>query len=285
MRVNSLTQSPMIKKFTLLTSFLFVVGMAIDGMYNQAHTNPFGAPAGRVGAPADNGLTCATSGCHGAVPTNASNLFMVGVPAAGYNPGQTYTVQVNFSGAGNKGFQISPQTVAGAVQGELINLTTSGSSGTQTVGAGKYVTHTSAQSGASGSWTFQWRAPATGSGPVTFYGAFVNGRNSGLRLSQSVVQENLAASVADNGKLKNFRIYPNPVTDKVTISYSLDRSEKVTIKVFDITGRQSMQLLNSIEEAGEHQHVFDVKQTLSSGVYFISVEAGSKRFSQKMLVK
>lgn len=275
----------MIKKITLLTSLLFVIGMAIDGMNNQAHTNPFGAPAGRVGAPADNGNTCATAGCHASTPQNASNLFAVGVPAAGYNPGQTYLVQVNFSGTGNKGFQISPQTVAGALQGELINMTTSGSSGTQTVGAGKYVTHTSPQSSASGSWTFQWRAPQAGTGAVTFYGAFVNGRNTGLRLSQQVVQENLAASVADNGKLKNFRIYPNPVTDKVTISYTLDRSEKVNIKAFDIMGRQSLLLLNSTEEAGEHQHIFEVKQALSAGVYFISVEAGSKRFSQKMLVK
>ncbi len=73
----------MIKKFTLLTSLLFVAGMAIDGMYNQAHTNPFGAPAGRVGAPADGGLTCATAGCHAATPQNASNLFSTGVPAPG----------------------------------------------------------------------------------------------------------------------------------------------------------------------------------------------------------
>jgi hypothetical protein len=275
----------MIKKITILTSILFVVGMAIDGLYNQAHTNSSGALPGRVGAPADNGLTCAASGCHGATPQNASNLFAVGVPAAGYNPGQTYLVQVNFSGTGNKGFQISPQTVAGALQGELINVTTSGSSGTQTVGSGKYVTHTLPQSGPSGSWTFQWKAPAAGTGPVTFYGAFVNGRNTGLRLSQQVVQENLAASVADNGKLKNFRIYPNPVTDKVTVSYTLERNEKVNIKIFDITGRQSMQLLNSNEEAGEQQHVFEVKQSLAAGVYFIHVEAGSKRFSQKMLVK
>lgn len=275
----------MIKKFTLLTSILFVAGMAIDGMYNQAHTNPFGAPVGHVGAPADGGLTCATAGCHAATPQNASDLFAVGVPAAGYNPGETYLVQVNFTGSGNKGFQVSPQTTAGALQGELINITTSGAGATQTVGAGKYITHTAPQGGNAGSWTFNWKAPAAGTGPVTFYGAFVNGRNVGLRLSQVVVQENLTASVADNGKLKNFRIYPNPVTDKVTISYKLERSEKVNIKVFDITGRQSMQLLNSTEEAGEHQHVFEVKQTLASGVYFISLEAGSKRFSQKMLVK
>lgn len=275
----------MIKKFTLLTCLLFVGGMALDSVYNQVHTNPTGAPAGHVGAPADGGLTCGRSGCHGATAEPGFNMFLVGVPAAGYNPGQTYLVQVNFSGTGNKGFQISPQTTSGAVLGQLINTTTSGINGTQIVGSGKYITHTTAQSGASGSWNFQWRAPAAGTGPVTFYGAFVNGRNTGLRLAQEVVQENTAASVNETGKLKHFRLFPNPVSDRVTISYSLERSEQVVIKVYDITGRESLTLLNSNETAGEHQHTYEIRQQLTAGVYFVQVEAGSKRFSQKMLVR
>lgn len=275
----------MIRKITLLTTLLFTAMVAYDSVYNQAHTNSTGAPAGRTGSPGDGGLTCSSSNCHGATPTAGSNLFFVGVPAAGYNPGQTYTVQVNFSGTGNKGFQISPQNTNGALLGQLINTTTSGNQGTQTVGQGKYVTHTLAQSGASGSWTFQWRAPAAGTGPVTFYGAFVNGRNNGLRTEQFTVQENLAASVNETGKLRQFRMYPNPVNDRLSLSYSLERSEKVIIKLYDITGREALVLLNEQQEAGEHQMSYDLKPQLNPGVYFVSVDAGGKRFSQKLLVK
>ena len=259
--------------------------IAYDGAYNQAHTNPNGAPAGRTGSPGDGGLTCAGSGCHGATPTAGSNLFLVGVPAAGYNPGQTYLVQVNFSGTGNKGFQISPQSPSGTLLGQLINTTTSGTQRTQLVGSGKYITHGTAQSTASGSWTFQWRAPAAGTGAVTFYGAFVNGRNTGLRTEAITIQENPAASVGETGKLQQFRMYPNPVNDRLTLSYSLERPEKVNIKVYDITGREALQLINEQQEAGEHQMSFDLKPQLNPGVYFVSVDAGGKRFSQKLLVK
>ncbi len=212
-------------------------------------------------------------------------MFTVGVPAAGYNPGQTYLVQVSFNGTNNKGFQISPQNANGTLLGQLINTTTSGSQGTQTVGQGKYVTHTLAQSGASGSWTFQWRAPVAGTGPVTFYGAFVNGRNNQLFTQAITVQENLAASVNETGKLRQFRMYPNPVNDRLSLSYSLERSEKVIIKLYDITGREALVLLNEQQEAGEHQMSYDLKPQLNPGVYFVSVDAGGKRFSQKLLVK
>lgn len=275
----------MIRKITLLTTLFFIALVGIDSAYNQAHTNSTGAPAGRTGSPGDNGLTCASAGCHSATATVGSNLFLTGVPAAGYNPGQTYTVQVNFSGTGNKGFQISPQNQAGALLGELINTSTSGNQGTHTVGGGKYITHRLAQSTASGSWTFQWRAPAAGTGPVTFYGAFANGRNGSLRTQAITVQENLAASVAEAGKLQHFRMYPNPVNDRLTLSYSLERSEKVIIKMYDITGREALQLLNETQEAGEHQLSYDLKPQLNAGMYFVSVDAGGKRFSQKLLVK
>lgn len=275
----------MIRKITLLTTIFFIALVGLDSAYNQAHTNSTGAPAGRTGSPGDGGLTCSASNCHGATPQPGSNLFLVGVPTAGYNPGQTYLVQVNFSGTGNKGFQISPQNQNGGLLGELINTTTSGNQGTQTVGSGKYITHRLAQSTASGSWTFQWRAPSAGTGPVTFYGAFVNGRNNGLRTQAITIQENPAASVAEAGKLQQFRMYPNPVNDRLTLSYSLERTEKVNIKVYDITGREALLLVNEQQEAGEHQMSFDLKPQLNPGVYFVSVDAGGKRFSQKLLVK
>lgn len=275
----------MIRKITLLTTLLFTAMVAYDSAYNQAHTNSTGAPAGRTGSPGDGGLTCSSSGCHGATAQLGNNMFLVGVPAAGYNPGQTYLVQVSFNGTNNKGFQISPQNQNGTLLGQLINTTTSGIQRTQIVGSGKYITHGIAQSTANASWSFQWRAPVAGTGPVTFYGAFVNGRNTELRTQAITIQENLAASVAEAGKLQQFRMYPNPVNDRLTLSYSLERSEKVIIKLYDITGREALQLLNETQEAGDHQMGYDLKPQLNPGVYFVSVDAGGKRFSQKLLVK
>ena len=81
--------------------------------------------------------------------------------------GTTYTITITTTGSGNKGFEVSPQDLSGNLLGTLIAGT-----GQKLLGGGKYLTHTTPKTGATAVWTFQWIAPAAGTGDVTFYGAF-----------------------------------------------------------------------------------------------------------------
>lgn len=134
---------------------------------NPAMSNPDGAPAGRTGSPGDGGNTCSASSCHSGTPTAATGIISSNVPQTGYIPGTTYTITINTSGSGKKGFQVSPQKVDGTLLGSLI-----AGSGNKVIGGGKYVTHTAAISSTNAQWTFSWKAPIAGTGDVTFYGAF-----------------------------------------------------------------------------------------------------------------
>jgi hypothetical protein len=61
--------------------------------------------------------------------------------------------------------------------------------------------------------------------------------------------------------------YPNPFNPVTSISYSIPKSSRVVLKVFDVSGREVATLENSERAAGIHQVTFDAHH-LASGVYY-----------------
>jgi hypothetical protein len=149
--------------------FVLVLGILFVG-FIQLNSNPTGAPAGYTDSPAD-GQTCGTSGCHNATAAIATNVLTTNIPTAGYTPGQNYTITVTITGTtARKGFEVTVQNSSGILQGVLAS-----GSGSKIIGT-KYVTHTTYKSTATSSWSFNWIAPVKGTGNITIYGAFVNGK-------------------------------------------------------------------------------------------------------------
>lgn len=75
--------------------------------------------------------------------------------------------------------------------------------------------------------------------------------------------------------------YPNPFNPETTIRFVLPKRSSVTLKLFDILGKEVATLVDEELQPGEHKVVFDAR-SLSSGVYFYRLEAKgfvqSKRF-------
>jgi|GEM_PF-2345802 len=86
------------------------------------------------------------------------------------------------------------------------------------------------------------------------------------------------------GSIKLFSIYPNPFNLRTTITYSLPRSVRTSIRVHDITGRKVRTLVDSkMKSSGKH--VFTWNATgLPSGVYFITVSTPSEQVNQKAVL-
>jgi len=77
-----------------------------------------------------------------------------------------------------------------------------------------------------------------------------------------------------HGVLDQFALhqnYPNPFNPQTNISYSLPRAGNVTLKVFDILGREVMSIKNERESEGIHNVTFDATK-LPSGVYFYRLQ-------------
>jgi len=78
----------------------------------------------------------------------------------------------------------------------------------------------------------------------------------------------------------SFTISPNPFNAEAIISFDLRAASFVSLAIYDITGRKVARLVDGMKPAGPHQVVFDAKD-LSSGVYFVRLEAGGVSRLQK----
>ncbi len=76
--------------------------------------------------------------------------------------------------------------------------------------------------------------------------------------------------------------YPNPFNPSTVIRYQLSVASNVTLKVYDVLGREVTTLVNQRQSAGQYSVVFNA-QSLSSGTYFYRLTAGAFTSIKKML--
>ena len=77
--------------------------------------------------------------------------------------------------------------------------------------------------------------------------------------------------------------YPNPFNPVTTIQYSLPQRSNVTLKIYDVLGKEIAVLVNEEKDRGVYNVSFDASH-LSSGVYFYRLQAGSFGSTKKMIL-
>jgi hypothetical protein len=77
--------------------------------------------------------------------------------------------------------------------------------------------------------------------------------------------------------------YPNPFNPSTQISFTLAKSEKVKLSVYNLLGKEVAVLVNGMRNAGPQTVTFDAKN-LSTGVYFYKLQAGSTVLAKKMML-
>lgn len=77
--------------------------------------------------------------------------------------------------------------------------------------------------------------------------------------------------------------FPNPFNPRTTIAYKLPKSGIVSIKVYDVTGREVATIVNENKPAGSYQVVFN-GENFSSGIYFYVLRAGDFLQAKKLVL-
>jgi hypothetical protein len=77
--------------------------------------------------------------------------------------------------------------------------------------------------------------------------------------------------------------YPNPFNPTTNIQYDLPSDNFVSIKIFDITGREITTLVNEFKTAGRYSVGFN-GANISSGIYYYKIEAGNFTQVRKMIL-
>lgn len=83
-----------------------------------------------------------------------------------------------------------------------------------------------------------------------------------------------------------YQNYPNPFNPQTTITYSLPKSTKVKLVVYDVLGRVVTTLVDEVQEAGIHttEVSSEITSQLTSGVYFYRLVTNHYTKTKKMLL-
>jgi uncharacterized repeat protein (TIGR01451 family) len=199
-----------IRLIIVASVFTAVVGFALShhSVTRPVHAFSAGPPAGYTGAPQEEPEACAE--CH--VPPDAGTGKIFITAPQTYVPGQTYPITVTHTNIDTSrlrwGFELTVLDNASDEKAGELQSTTGLTQVLNNAGPGsarQYIEHTAAgtfvgqQNGAS--WTFNWTAPATDVGPVTFYAAGNqannDGNTSGDYIYKTFVASAPASSTAD----------------------------------------------------------------------------------------
>lgn len=77
--------------------------------------------------------------------------------------------------------------------------------------------------------------------------------------------------------------YPNPFNPSTRISYSIKEEGLVTLKVYDVLGKEVVTIVNENKPAGSYEASFDASQ-LPSGMYIYKMQSGSFTDIKKMIL-
>lgn len=79
--------------------------------------------------------------------------------------------------------------------------------------------------------------------------------------------------------------YPNPFNPSTVISYQISAVSQVTLKVYDVLGREVATLVDEYQMPGKYNSQFSMQNSqLSSGVYFYQLKAGNYIKTKKIMV-
>ena len=281
----------MIKKCIIIVLFALPVLAFVDITSN-------GAPPSSTGAPEE--PNCTKSGCHQDFAVNsgpgAPNLTITGNPTS-YTPGNTYTLTANITQSNLVRFGFQVVAIADRDSSNVGTFQVTEGSRTQIIpGFGSlsnrnYMTYTFAGSAALstglGQWTFNWTAPAMDVGPVTFYLAAIAANNDGTDMGDYGYTKSLKLSSLTSGiqaqTISRTEIFPNPVTENVTISCFLNNQGIFSIELFNIQGQKLEDLYSGNCSGGMFFKTFQMI-SYPEGCYFIRLTQGDKSVIKKLFV-
>ena len=104
--------------------------------------------------------------------------------------------------------------------------------------------------------------------------------------NRSCVNLNITVGLGDelSAKKLNANAYPNPMSSAGVISFTTTTSSEVSVKIFDLAGRQVLSVFEGTKEAGDHTANFNVSD-LKDGIYLYQIQAGDISTTNKLIIR
>ncbi len=261
-----------------------------------------GAHPGSTGAPLDN--TCAKSGCHVGTPVTYNdttvNKLIFSQPDSTYVPGMTYTITLKTQNPGVMRFGFELQALEDSTNKDIgtIVITDAARSHTltHTVSGGVRTSATHSTSGTTAlspgfnEWTFNWTAPPVNEGVITFYYATNSTNNSNTSSGDAIfintfkIRPYISNGISEFIDEQSINAFYDTESNQIILNYNLKAEKNVAIKVHDAMGRDLIRHSNRNRSAGQQKEELAFRNTPSGGIYYISITAGGKSVTKKVLI-
>ena len=117
-----------------------------------------------------------------------------------------------------------------------------------------------------------------------FCGGFnINNTTNGVSIYRGAPLQRMSNEQILNETSSAISVFPNPVSNSATISFSLSQSQKVSLKIFDMDGRLVATVADKIFATGVNQCKWNA-ENINVGFYFLKIESGEFSKSEKLIV-
>lgn len=288
------------KIYILMILFIGLSSFIVIHTYKTSGGHP-----SATGAPGERTCADATTGCHSNASvtkdtTNVVNTLTFSSADSSYIPNQTYTINLNAqkSGIEKFGFEIVALTKSTNVNAGTWIITDANRThtlvGSAPLSSRKYVTHstggTPAVSAGTGQWSFNWKAPSTNLGKITFYYTTSCTNNSGdnsgekLFLSTFEIHPPASASIGQFIEKSKFAVNYDEGSGILSVRYYMKKAATTSISIIDIQGKMVQNFAPNVKDVGHVSDKFELSN-LSKGLYFINLNVIGLELIQKILVQ
>lgn len=276
----------------------FTAGAALLAVVLISGTDDNNGKAGRTGAPGEQ--TC-VNGCHNSYALNSGpgsiTLGSTNMSNWQYVPGTTYHMTVTVAQASSVLFGIDVEciTTAGANAG---TLTVTNSAQTQTKNATisgnsrRNIVHQQGGGSGAGSkmFAFDWVAPATNIGNVTFYFAGNASNNQNNEAGDYIYTGSQVITAAVSTGMEELAwgtdeviIGPVPFDNACTVGYTMRTGGEVMVSLLDVNGQMLERMVKTQRAPGRQVEVLSNLDRFAAGTYFILLEAEGTRTVRKVV--
>jgi hypothetical protein len=129
-------------------------------------------------------------------------------------------------------------------------------------------------------------SPAIGSDGTLYIGTHLSSTFQNHVRNLIAVRDTVTSVENNDEDILNYKLeqnYPNPFNSVTHIRYTIPQSGRVTLKIYDLMGKEVATLLARFQNAGSYDVIFQAGE-LASGIYFYTLTSGNFMATKKLIL-
>lgn len=147
-----------------------------------------------------------------------------------------------------------------------------------------------------GTWDANGNTPKSGGFSVPFGGGektfpaagtyyYVCEPHASLGMKGVIIVQAATAISSVTREISTFEVFPNPASDFINVSYTLNTGGIVTIRLINAAGAEVANILKEFQDPGQYRNTYSLNNELASGIYYVSFNSSNQSFINKMIIK